>query len=59
MKIKVELDLTPQEAQELFVPSEKQTEVMGMLYDAYTKAIQETVWKHIDPHDMMGFRKNK
>jgi hypothetical protein len=59
MKIKVELDLTPDEAKELFVPSDKQTEFSMMLYDAYTKAIHETMWKHIDPNDMMGFRKNK
>ena len=59
MKLKIELDLTPKEAEELFIPSDKQTEVMGMLYDAYTAAIRETVWKHIDPHDMMGYRKHK
>lgn len=59
MKIKMELDLTPEEAKELFVPSEKQTQFTSMLYDAYVKMVQETVIKHIDPHNMMGFRKDK
>ena len=59
MKIKVELDLTPDEAKELFVPSDKQSEFGMMLYDAYTKALNETIWKHIDPHNMMGFNKDK
>lgn len=59
MKIKVELDLTPEEAKELFVPSDKQTEFYTLLYDAYTKAIHETMWSHIDPNNVMGFRKDK
>lgn len=59
MKIKMELDLTPEEAKELFVPSEKQSEFSVMLYDAYVKMMQETVLHHIDPHNMMGFRKDK
>jgi hypothetical protein len=56
MKIKIELDLTPDEAKELFVPSDKQTEFGVMLYDAYAQAVQETVWKHIDPHNFMRMR---
>ncbi|MEK9694996.1 MAG: hypothetical protein VW270_04475 [Candidatus Poseidoniales archaeon] len=59
MKIKIDLDLTPEEAKELFVPSEKSNEFYMLLYDAYTKAVHETLWKHIDPNDMMGFRKDK
>ena len=39
MKIKVELDLTPQEAQELFIPGEKQAEFMAALAKAYTEAM--------------------
>ena len=56
MKIKVELDLTPDEAKELFVPGDKQTEFAMMLYDQYVNALHETTWKHIDPHNMMGMR---
>lgn len=59
MKVKLEIDLTPDEAKELFVPSDKQTEFGMMLYDAYAKALRETVWDHVDPHNMMGFKKNK
>ena len=59
MRVKVELDLTPEEAKELFVPSDKQTEFSMILYDAYVKAVQETVLKHVDPHNYMGFQKDK
>lgn len=59
MKIKMEMDLTPEEAKELFVPSDKQSEFSLMLYDAYVKMVQETVLNHIDPNNMMGFRKDK
>lgn len=59
MKINIEFDITPDEAKELFVPSEKQTEFSALLYDAYVKAVQETVLKHIDPHNYMGFQKDK
>ena len=59
MKIKIELDLTPDEAKELFVPSDKQTEFSMMLYDAYVQALQETVINHIDPYNMTGLGKNK
>jgi hypothetical protein len=57
MKIKVELDLTPDEAKELFVPGDKQTDFLMMLYDQYVSALHETTWKHVDPHNMMGMRK--
>jgi hypothetical protein len=59
MKVKLEIDLTPDEAKELFVPNGKQTEFMTMLYDAYVDALHETTWKHVDPNNIMGFRKDK
>lgn len=59
MKVKVELDLTPDEAKELFVPSDKQTEFSMMLYDAYVDAFKKMVWKQVDPADIMGFNKHK
>lgn len=59
MKIKVELDITPEEAKELFVPSDKQSEFGMMLYDAYTEALQKQIWKHVDPHNFMGMNKNE
>lgn len=39
MKIRIELDLTPEEAQELFIPGEKQTEFVAALAKAYTEAM--------------------
>lgn len=53
------MDLTPEEAKDLFVPSEKQGEFYNMLYDAYVSAVQQTVMKHVDPNNFMGFRKDK
>ena len=54
MKINIELDITPEEAKNLFVPSEKHTEFTNLLYDAYTQAIQNMVVKHIDPFNFTG-----
>lgn len=39
MKIKIEIDLTPEEAQELFVPGEKQQEFAAALAKAYTESM--------------------
>ena len=58
MKVKIELDLTPEEAKELFVPGDKQTEFMTKTYDAYVTALQNMVWDQIDPHNVFN-RKNK
>lgn len=57
MKVKIELDLTPEEAKELFVPSDKQGEFMRVTYDAYVKAVQATVLDHIDPYNYTGMNK--
>ena len=59
MKINIELDLTPEEAKELFVPSDKQTEFMKVTYDAYVKAVQATVLDHVDPFNYTGMNKKK
>ena len=56
MKVKIELDLTPEEAKELFVPSDKQTEFGVKLYDAYVQAVQGVVKKHVDPFNFTGMR---
>ena len=52
MKIKIEMDLTPEEAKELFVPGDKQTEFQMKTYDAYVKALQGMVWDQVDPYNM-------
>lgn len=59
MKLKLEIDLTPDEAKELFVPGDKQTEFGVLLYDAYVNALHETMWTHIDPQNIMGMNKKK
>lgn len=59
MKIKIELDLTPEEAKELFVPGDKQQEFMMVTYDAYVKAVQATVLDHVDPFNYTGMNKKK
>lgn len=58
MKIKIDIDLTPDEAKELFVPGNKQNEFMTKTYDAYVAALQNMVWDQVDPHNMFN-RKNK
>lgn len=59
MKIKIEMDLTPEEAKELFVPGDKQTEFMHLTYNAYAQAVSKTLWDHIDPYDFTGMKKNE
>ena len=58
MKIKIEIDMTPEEAQELFVPGDKQQEFMTVTYDAYVRALQGMVWDQIDPYDMFRRKNN-
>lgn len=58
VKINIEIDLTPQEAQELFVPSDKQSEFQMKTYDAYVRALQGLVWDQVDPYNMFNRKKN-
>jgi len=58
MKIKIDIDLTPEEAKDLLVPSDKQTEFQMKTYDAFVKAMQHMIWDQVDPYDMMQ-RKNR
>jgi len=58
MKIKIEMDLTPEEAHELFVPGDKQHEFMVKTYDAYCQALRDMVWDQIDPNDMFNRKRN-
>jgi hypothetical protein len=43
MKININIDLTPDEAKDLFIPSEKQAEFLAALTKAYTEAITKVV----------------
>lgn len=58
MKVKIEINLTPEEAKDLFVPGDKQTEFQMKTYDAYTKALQDMVWDQIDPYNMFNRKNN-
>ena len=57
MKVKIELDLTPEEAKELFVPGDKQSEFMAETYNAYIKAMHGMFVDHIDPYNYTGMNK--
>jgi hypothetical protein len=57
MKINIEIDLTPDEAKQLFVPGDKQTEFMTKTYDAYVMALQNMVWDQVDPHNVFKRKK--
>lgn len=41
MKIKIEINLTPEEAQELFIPGDKQVEFASAMAKAYTNAMTD------------------
>ena len=56
MKITIELDVTPDEFKELFVPSERQQEFVEVTYNAYAEALRKLVLKQIDPHDFTGIQ---
>jgi len=43
MKIKVEIEASPDEVQDLFIPSSKQKEFAQALYAAYIDAMSKTV----------------
>jgi len=49
MKINVEIDLTPDEAKELFVPSEKQAEFGTQLYERWLEAVQKSTLDLMNP----------
>lgn len=49
MKVTVEIDVTPEEFKELLVPSDKQSDFMTTLYDAWAQAFKQMNWAMIDP----------
>lgn len=55
--MKVTIDLTPEEFQQLFVPSDKQTEFTIKAYDAYVDMFNQMMMKNIDPHNMFHVQK--
>ena len=59
MKITIEIEGKPEEFQEVFVPSDKQTEFMNMTYDAYCEALRTFIWDNIDPHKFIRGKHDK
>ena len=49
MKINVEIDLTTDEAKDLFVPSEKQAEFGTEMYNKWLEAIQKSTMELANP----------
>ena len=43
MKVKIEIEMNPDEVQDLFIPSSKQKEFAETLYKAYVDAMTKTV----------------
>lgn len=59
MKLKIELDLTPDEAQDLFIPSSKQKEFAQEMYKAYVHALTAAATGAMDRTVGKVFRKKK
>jgi len=59
VKIIIEIEGKPEEFQEVFVPSEIQTEFLTMTYDAYTEALKKFIWDNIDPHKFIRGKHDK
>lgn len=49
VKVTVEIELTPQEFQEVFIPGEKQVEFTTMTYDAFAEGMARLAMKQVDP----------
>ena len=58
MKIKIEMDITPEEFQEIFVPGDKQTEFQMKTYDAYVAALGNVWLDQVDPYNVLIRKKN-
>lgn len=56
MRITINIDATPEEFQELFVPSDRQHEFITVTYDAYVEALNRMVSKQVDPHSFTQLR---
>ena len=52
MKIKIEMDITPDEFQEIFIPGDKQTEFQLKTYDAYVAALGNVWLDQVDPYNV-------
>jgi hypothetical protein len=58
MKIKIEMDITPAEFQEVFIPGDKQEEFMYKTYDAYVEGLRNIWLDQVDPNNFFDRKKN-
>lgn len=58
MKVKIEMDITPEEFQEVFIPGDKQEEFMYKTYDAYVEALKSMWLDQVDPHNFFNRKKD-
>ena len=56
MKVKLEMDITTEEFQELFVPGDKQQEFQLQLYNAYSDALKKFMWDQVDPYSFVRYK---
>lgn len=57
--MKITIDMTPQEFQELFVPGDKQTEFSVKMYDAYVDMLAKVTRESVDPYNFFGKSNDK
>jgi len=58
VKVKLEMDITTEEFQELFVPGDKQHEFQLKLYNAYSDALKKFMWDQVDPYSFVRANKD-
>lgn len=54
MKINVEVDLTTDEAKELFIPSEKQADFGNQMYQKWLEAVHKSITEVYNPINYMN-----
>jgi len=57
--MKITMEMTPEEFQELFVPGDKQSEFMTKTYDAYTEMMAKLMKEHVDPYNFFGKKNDR
>jgi hypothetical protein len=57
MKVKIELDMTPEEFKKCLVPDDCQQEFIETTYDAYVDALERLVGKQVDPYNFTSINK--
>tara|TARA_B100000424_G_scaffold269328_1_gene266025 strand:+ start:637 stop:816 length:180 start_codon:yes stop_codon:yes gene_type:complete len=58
VKIKIEMDITPREFQEVFIPGDKQEDFMVKTYDAYVEGLRNMWLDQVDPNNFLNRKKD-